>query len=313
MASLAYFNGRFIPENELKLSFADAGFVYGATVTDFCRTYNHTLFRWPDHLARLRRDAEVCHIPLLPTDAEITTAAEQLVAARSLDLEPGDDLVLITFATPGPLGYMTGTAENGPPTLGMHCFPIPKERYRRFFTEGVDLEIAGFHSSGGQFPIVPLHVKHRSRLAWWLAGRAVAGGRVAVLCDQYGGSVDTAIGAVLAVAGDTVLCSEAERILDSVSLKVVEELCGRIGLKFVRSMLVFGTLAKPLEAADRGTILERITEVALAGSAFGVAGVKGFHGPSTGREFPCPGPVTSKLQTEWSRLVGLDVVEQMMS
>ncbi|MCU0703541.1 MAG: hypothetical protein MUF18_06135 [Fimbriiglobus sp.] len=62
--SLAFHNGRIVPYSELAIPPHDAGFVFGATVTDFCRTYAHQLFRWPDHLARLRRDAEVCFVPL---------------------------------------------------------------------------------------------------------------------------------------------------------------------------------------------------------------------------------------------------------
>jgi len=295
MASLAYLNGRFIPENELRLSFADAGFVFGATVTDFCRTYHHKLFRWPDHLARLRRDAATCHIPLLPTDAVLTTAAEQLVAARSLDLEPGDDLALITFATPGPLGYMAGAKENGPPTLGMHCFPIQKARYRKFFSEGVELEFVGRHGSIDD--IVPITAKHRSRLAWWMAGHMVVPGRIAVVTDLDHLSFDTAIGSVAAVMTGGICIPPTEQVLDSVSGKVLRELCGELSIDVEEK--------SPLS-------LVGVKEWLLAGSAFGIVGVKGIHGTGLPMEYSWPGPVTRKLQAAWSRLVGVDIVEQMM-
>ena len=80
---LAFHNGRFVPYSELRIAPHDAGFVFGATVTDFCRTYAHKLFRWPDHLARLRRDCEACFIPLPYSDAELTAAAETLVAENT--------------------------------------------------------------------------------------------------------------------------------------------------------------------------------------------------------------------------------------
>jgi branched-subunit amino acid aminotransferase/4-amino-4-deoxychorismate lyase len=291
MATLAYLNGRFILDGELRLSYADAGFVYGATVTDFCRTYQHKLFRWADHLARLRRDAATCHIPILQTDAELTKAAEHLVATHAKGLKESDDLAVITFATPGPLGYLLGSTMDGVPTLGMHCFPLPKERYRRFFTDGVELQSAGTIGAG----IVPLNVKHRSRLAWWMAGKTVEAGRVPVLFDQSG-SPDTAIGAVLTVIGDTVYRAEAGTVLESVSLKVVEELCGEVGLQFAQ---VSGkALHQEMDAS----------EMMLAGSAFGVAGIKRFDS----REFAWPGPVTQKLQAAWSRLVGMDTAGQML-
>src|SRR5688500_13597082 len=112
---IAFHNGRFVATGELALSFADAGFVSGATVTDFCRTYRRRLFRWPDHLARLRRDCAACRVPLSVPDAELTAAAERLVAHNAQLLAESEDLALVTFATPGPLGYLTGHDENGPP------------------------------------------------------------------------------------------------------------------------------------------------------------------------------------------------------
>lgn len=292
MATLAYLNGRFVLDGELRLSYADAGFVYGATVTDFCRTYQHKLFRWADHLARLRRDAATCHIPLLQTDTELTAAAEQLIAAHSKGLKETDDLAVITFATPGPLGYLFGCNVDGPPTLGMHCFPLPRARYRRFFTEGVELQSAGTIGAG----IVPLSVKHRSRLAWWLAGRAVETGRVPVLYDECSSTPDTAIGSVLAVMGHTVYRGEIDCELESISLKVVEELCGVTGFKL--------TWARKPFQQEMG-----MGELMLAGSAFGLAGIRRFDN----REYDWPGPVTLKLQAAWSQLVGLNIAKQFTS
>jgi branched-subunit amino acid aminotransferase/4-amino-4-deoxychorismate lyase len=281
---LAFSNGRFIPPAELALTFADAGFVSGVTVTDFCRTYRRRLFRWPDHLARLRHDCAACHVALPYSDAELTEAAERLVTADAQT----EELALVTFATPGPLGYLTGDADNGPPTVGMHTVPLPTARYRRFFTDGVTLEVTGSLPTG-----LPMSVKHRSRLHWWLAERAAREpGAVATLLAADG-SPDTAVGGVLAVWGDTIVRPPAGSVLESVSVGVVRELCCRLGLTFAEGAVDF---------ADA-------TEVLLAGSGFGLAGVRRVVG---GREFAWPGPVLGKLQTAWSDLVGLDVVRQMI-
>jgi branched-subunit amino acid aminotransferase/4-amino-4-deoxychorismate lyase len=282
---LAFLNGRFVAPGELSLSFRDAGFVFGATVTDFCRTYHRRLFRWPDHLARLRHDCAACQIPLPYTDAELTAAAERLVTHNAGLLADADELALITFATPGPLGYMIGTPENGPPTLGMHTMPLPAARYARFFTEGVTLAVAGLHATD-PCDIRPAGVKHRSRLHWWLASRATHdSGAVPVLLDN--GTADTPIGGILAVIGDTVVRPEVGTVLESISVKVVRELCGRVGLGFTSGPLDFRTLGRD------------VTELMLAGSGFGLAGVRRFGE----REFNWPGPVFRKLQEAWADLV----------
>ena len=193
----------------------------------------------------------------------------------------------MTFATPGPLGYLNGRDENGPPTVGMHTFPLPVARYRRFFTDGVTLEVAGALPTG-----LPVEVKHRSRLHWWLADRAGSEPGAVPTLLAADGSPDTAIGGVLAVRDGAVVRSPAGSVLESVSVGVVRELCGQLGLSFEEGVVSF---------ADA-------TEVLLAGSGFGLAGVRRVVG---GREFDWPGPVLRQLQAAWSDLVGLDVVRQM--
>lgn len=317
---IAFRNGRFLPYSELAVAPHDAGFVFGATVTDFCRTYRHRLFRWPDHLARLRRDAAACFIPLPYSDDELTAAAERLVAENAKALPPDDDLAVITFATPGPLGYMAGEAETGPPTVAMHTFPILKERYRRFFTEGVSLVFSGFLP---QFDDPPMGVKHRSRVHWWVASRANPPGMVPLLLAEKD-IPDTTIGAVLTVKNgvleyapqvqsgqgpsDRVLTLKdgtlevppRGRVLDSISARVILELADRLGIETRE-----GT-EWPLGRKSDG-----VTELLLTGTAFGIAGVREFVWLSGGGEvYPWPGPVFTRLAAAWSEMVGVDIVKQ---
>lgn len=295
MTTLAFRNGRFLPYSELAVAPHDAGFVFGATVTDFCRTYRHRLFRWPDHLARLRRDAAACCIPLPYSDEELTAAAEHLVTENAKGLPPDDDLSLITFATPGPLGYMAGEAENGPPTVAMHTFPIPKERYRRFFTEGVSLVFSGFLP---QFDDPPMGVKHRSRVHWWVASRANPPGVVPLLLAEKD-IPDTAIGTVLTVRDGVIEYTPGGSVLDSISLQIVLELAERLKIE-----------ARELTQWPLGRKSDGVSELILAGSAFGVAGVRGFQWFSGTEDYPWPGPVFTKLAAAWSDLVGVDIVKQ---
>ena len=239
---LAYLNGEFVPFTAAALSLHDAGFVSGATVVDNARTFRHRLFRWPEHRARFRRDCAACYIPLESTDEELTAAATELVAHNARLLPPGGELQLVTFATPGPLGLYLGDAENGSPTLGMATYALPFARYRRFFAEGVTLAIAGVqHSDSGD--LLPPVVKHRSRLAWYVAERRVHDparphhypGAVPVILNQHGVG-DTAIGCVLGVLeGKTVLLPASGTVLDSISAAVVLELCDALGLRWERA------------------------------------------------------------------------------
>ncbi len=284
MVPLAYLNGRFFSATDTALSLADAGFVSGATIVDNARTYGGTPFRWADHLARFRRDCERCFVPLMASDAELTRIAGELIA-HNQPLVAMQDLHVVTFATPGPPG--------GPPTLAMSTYPIRVERYRPFFTEGVTLGVAGTQSFDSD-DLLPPMVKHRSRLHWHIAERTIAAthpGAVPVVLNR--GVGDTALGAIAAVAKDgTLLLPSPELVQDSISLKVLAELAGR----------------SRVERFSWWS--DEVVELLLAGTGFGIAGVKTIHQGDRTRSFDWPGPVHQRLVKAWSDLVGLDIVAQ---
>lgn len=294
----AWRNGIFLSPDQLTISAADAGFVSGATITDFCRTYRHRLFRWPDHLRRFRRDCATVHIPLPFTDEILTAAAEELTVRMSVRIPESDDLAIITFATPGPLGSLLGTAANGPPTVGMHAFPLAKERYRRFFSEGATLAWAGYAPGDG---ILPAGVKHRSRLHWWLAEQAVRDpsnpvycpGAVPVLTNSAGASPDTPIAAVLGVRDSQVIRPAPGETLDSITVAVIKEICQRVGIPFLV-----------------GEVQSEVDELILAGSGFGIAGVCEYVHGSKRVNYSWPGPITQRLTHEWTELTGVDPCRQ---
>ena len=306
---LGWQNGEFHPATELTLSFTDAGFVTGATVTDFCRSYRHRLFRWPEHLRRFRHDCELCRIPLLLSDAELTAVAEELAADCAGKLAESEEFALITVATPGPLAYLSGKATDGPPTLALQPIRLNPDRYRRFFTEGVTLAGAGLWPRHPD-EIVPRAVKHRSRLHWWLAEQSLRNrehpqygtGAVAMLLDQEHSCPDTAIGSVLAVANRQVILPVPGTVLDSVSIGMVIDLCAKLGVPAMQRSLELEAL---LSAAIPG--IGEITELLLTGSGFGIAGVRQLVNGNRVRSFTWPGPVYQELLDAWSTAVGVRV------
>ncbi len=292
---LAYLNGRFLPFTEAALPLHDAGFVSGATIVDNARTFRHKLFRWPDHLARFRRDCAVCYVPLEATDEQLTATAEELVANNAKLLAPGGELQLVTFATPGPLGFYLGEEVNGPPTLGMTTYPLPFARYRHFFTEGVPLIPVG-HQAADHTAILSPVTKHRSRMAWWKADQLAhrpphPPGAVALLTDSLGGTItETAIANFACVLGSALFIPPWNRAIDGISLRVTAELCDI-----------------PVCLADLPlSQVPEMKEAMLTGTAFCIAGVRQIDG----HKLPWPGPVFRKLLAAWSDLVGVDIAKQ---
>jgi len=300
---LAYLNGRLVPFADAALPLHDAGFASGATVVDNARTFRHRLFRWPDHLARLRRDCATCCVPLEASDEQLTATAEELVVHNARLLPPGGELQLVTFATPGPLGFYLGDVANGPPTLGMATYPLPFARYRPFFTEGATLAAVGRHG-GGPEDVLPPAVKHRSRMTWHVADHAArertgCAHALAVLLGPNWAVTETSVANLLAVIDGTVTSPPRDAVLDGISLRVTRELCGGHGVPFAEA---------PVTLAD----VHRTSEAMLTGTGFCLAGVREYHhywNPAP-RRFDWPGPVFRRLLAAWSDLVGVDVERQ---
>ncbi len=299
---LAFLNGRFIPFAQAGLPLHDAGFVSGATAVDSARTFRHKLFRWPDHLARFRRDCAACFIPLELNDNEITAVAEELVTHNSRHLPAGGELQLVTFATPGPLGFYAGHRDNGPPTLGLVTYPVPFKRYRPFFTQGVTLAVVG--TSGADTTLLSPSIKHRSRMVWHVAdhlARASTGNPAALgvpLSSRGESLTETSIGHLLAVIDGVVTSPPRTLILDGISLRVTQELCRATGLPFEEAPLPF---SPRLQGA----------ELLLTGTGFCLAGVREI-GPRQGELIGCewPGSVFRRLLGAWNDLVEVDIERQ---
>jgi branched-chain amino acid aminotransferase len=294
-----YLHGRFIPQSQAHLTLHDAGFVMGATVTDLARTFAHRLFRWPDHVARFRQSCRMAEVSQPLADEELIRLGEDLVARNAALIGPEDDLALVVFATPGPVGYYLGEPGgpgDGPPTLGMHTFPLPFGCYVHLFTEGARLIIPTVRHVPSE--CVPPAIKQRSRLHWWLAdrqARRIGPGSSALLLDAEGFVTETAAANFLLVQGGTVLSPPRGGVLGGISLRATLELCGELGIPFAENPL------RPEEC-------RAANEALLTSTPYGVAGVRSIDGV----ELPWPGPILKQLLEGWAKRVNLDVVRQIL-
>jgi branched-chain amino acid aminotransferase len=207
---------------------------------------------------------------------------------------------LVTFATPGPLGFYLGESVNGPPTLGMATYPLPFARYRSFFTDGVTLAAVGLE--GFRSSVLPPTIKHRSRMFWHVADHkarkhtrnpnALA---LAYILPAGLEFTETSVANFLVVIEGGVVSPPRDQILDGISLRVTKELCGTLGIPFVEA---------PLTLTDLDA-----SEATLTGTAFCLAGVKELFNVRH-QQFDWPGPVFRKLLAAWSDLVGVDIAKQ---
>jgi branched-subunit amino acid aminotransferase/4-amino-4-deoxychorismate lyase len=154
-------------------------------------------------------------------------------------------------------------------THGAHLVPVPA-------TTGVDPRI-----------------KHRSRLGWWQSVQQVhatdaESEPLFVASDTQ--VLETPSANILAVIDGIVISPPRDRILNGISLGVVEDLCKHLGLPFAEKALTVPHLTGA-------------SEVILANTSYCLVGVSRVGD----RSIPFPGPVLMRLLDGWSQWVGVDI------
>jgi len=256
---LAWCNGHWLPADQLHLPLNDPGLAYGALVTDMCRTYQGRLFRHREHMERLCRDAAACFVSLTVAPAELQALGQEVLRRNA----PTQDVLLHTLATSA--------------TLIIRLVPLDEDRHRLWRERGVELWPTPPHPPS---QLLPPTFKHRNRLAWHVAAQLAPPGTLALTTDESGHVLETAVGNLLLVRAGAVWAARRGTVLDSITQRVVQEICLARGLAW--------------HEADR---TPEADEALLCGTAFGLVGVAAIGS----RRYACPGPLTRQLLADWQR------------
>ena len=129
----AYFNGKIIPEEEVKINFNDLGFARGYGVFDAMRTTNGQPFLLKAHFKRLQNSARLLNMELPMTMPQFVETVQKLLST-SEDFQQGKDVVIRTTVTGGISS--NGLKMDGQPTviiiIGNLSAVTPKpEEYRQ--------------------------------------------------------------------------------------------------------------------------------------------------------------------------------------
>ena len=288
--SVAWLNGRFCPASSAGLPLTDLG-LHGIAVTEMVRTYDQEPFRLLDHLRRLQDSANAVGI-------EVDAPALEDVARQILTHNfafSSSELGVVLFATAG--GNPTYLGRDLPePTVGAHTFELPLRRWARPIQDGVHLVVPGVRQMSND--CVPTSAKTRSRIHWHLAAReASKHGAQPILLNADGFLTETPGANFFAVFGESVVTPAAD-VLPGVSRAVVRDLCPVLGLRYEE---------RDIRPAD----IETADEAFLSSTPYGLLPVTRFEHKQV--DAGLPGPVFFELCNAWSEMVGVDIIEQIVS
>lgn len=294
---VANLNGQWVPQSQAVISVLDGGFVQGVTVAEQLRSFNGRLFELPRHLKRLARSLEIIGVDPEVSFDELEARARELAAHNHALLEPGDDLGLSMFVTPGIYGTFVAAGGNPGPTIGMHTYPLPFGSWAHKYKQGETL----VPTDVLQVPAAcwPVELKCRSRMHYYLADRRARqiepGARAAMLDER--GFVTEASTANLLIhrAKEGLVSPPRASILPGVSVAVVAELAAELSIPWSERDLSLADVA----SAD---------EILLCSTSPCVWPVTRFAGEiiSGGQA----GPVARQLLAAFSQRVGVDIAAQ---
>ena len=297
---IVYLNGRMVPQSEAGLKVYDAGIVLGATTTEMTRTFHQKLFRIDDHVARLYRSLKYMDIDIGMSRERMIAVSEEVTSRNAALLEPGQELGLIHFVTPGEFTVYAGSAagqQKLEPTVCLHTFPMPFSLWAVFFSKGVHVVTPSTRHVPPQ--CVDPKMKNRSRMHWYLADREshlIDPQAITLLLDLDGNITETSGANFLIVRNGEVVSPTLRNILPGVSRQVVIELCAALDIRFVEQDLQIHDVVNADEAFLSTTPYCMAPCTRINGIAIG-----------TGKA----GPTFDRLLSLWSELVDLDIRAQV--
>jgi len=287
----AYFNGEWVPWQEVMLSPEDRGFGVADVVFDVARTFNGKPFALDYHIDRLYRSLKYVRIdPGLSAD-EMTAICEEGIRRNEKHLEEAGDFTINPWVT-------RGLSIDGPATVCVAIKPVNFANFASSYVEGAHGVVARTRSYPSD--VMDPKVKHHSRLNFVMAeleARDVDPEAHAILLDNDG-NLTEGIGYNVFLVKDGVLKTSTDRsILQGVSRGVLLEIAEQLGIPVAE---------EDLQPYD----LYTADEVFFSRTSPRIIPVSKVDNRPVGDVFP--GPITQQLLAAHSERVGVDIVGQAL-
>ena len=292
---MVYINGEIVPESEGKVSFRDQGFVTGDAVFDATRTFGGLIFKLKEHLDRLYDSLKYMRLdPGIPQQ-QMADLTMQVLAANQPLLGPDDDYWVIQRIS---RGVPTGGGEYKP-TVIIECNPLPFAARARYYRDGLSVVIPSIRRTPPECmsPRVKVHNYINLLLADQEA-KAQNSDAFSILLD-INGNIAEGLGSNFFIVKDGVVITPKEQyVLAGISRETVIELAQGLNIEVQEA---------DIDLYDVYTA----DEAFVTSTSFCLCSVSSVNGSIIG-DGSVPGPVTDRIQTAYSDLVGIDIVKQYL-
>ncbi len=296
---VAYFNGRIVPEREVRVPFRDRGFKFGDAVFDTTRTFGHRIFKLEAHIDRLYRSLRYLRIDPGLTPTRMAEITEDVLRRNLPCLEPDEDYWVTQRVSRGLDAADQAVWGQSGPTVIVECQPLPLKARARLFRDGIKVVVPSVRRvpPESQSPRAKTH-NYLNVTLGDLEAKAADPEAWAILLDIHGNLAEGTGSNIFLVRGGTVYTPREQLVLAGISRETVIELARDGGVPLTE---------KDLDPFDAYTA----DEAFLTSTSLCVCPVRSVNGVTIG-DGRVPGPVTQRLIDAYCRLVDFDFVAQYL-
>lgn len=298
---LAWFNGEFMPESQVKIPFRDLSWIYGDGCFDMTRSFGHRPFKVKEHVERLYRTLNYLRIDPGIGAEKMMALTEELFERNRHLLQADEDFWIGQRISRGVRNVPGDNLESHGPNVVLECVPLPLQQRAKSFKEGIKVVIPSHRRTPPEC-LTP-RAKTHNYLNMVVANHEVQSidpEAWAVLLD-INGNLAEGMGSNIFVVRDGVLLTPSQKyVLPGISRQTVIDLAEEEGI--------------PVKETDVDQYDSyNADEIFLTSTSLCLCPVTSINGARIGAEGQVWGPITQRLADAYKRYVDHDFVAQYMN
>ena len=295
--NIVFFNGRLRPESQVGIPIRDSGFIHGDAAFDATRTFNGAPFRLRQHVHRLYDSLRYLRIDPGMNEDEMERWSLEVVNHNYALLPDNQDMWVMQRISRGVEATQPG--EKPTPTVLIESHAIPFARRAKLYRDGVRVITPSVPRVPPRF-ISPRAKTHNylNMVLGELEAQAADPDSWAVLLDENGNLSEGRGSNVFLVKDGVVSTPQAQFVLAGITRGTVLELAAGLGL--------------PAQEKDLDLFDAYVADEAfLTYTSLCICPVSSVNGAAIGGG-RTPGPITQRLMSAFSDLVGMDYAAQYL-
>lgn len=277
---LHYIDGRFVARTEPALPIFDSGFLHGKQVWSAPRLVNRRLFRFQEHLEKIRHSAELTYWPIIPTDGEIIHAVRTTLERNQM-IDGVHVRIMLTAGTQitASMDIAAVCDEFGVPSAP-RIIVAPEYRSAVYDSaSGIAAITSRLIRPGPESVDQRSHDNNQNASSRACSEAKQAGVTTALMYDADGHLAEAFASHAAIVKNGELLTPHVRACPEGVTRKVVLELCEAQGIRAREKDITAEEVAQADELMVLGTMSGPVPVVSLDGKPVGV----GRKGPITER------------------------------